>query len=208
MEILYPLIFKRLLDILFSALILLGLSPLLLLIMLLLKLHSLKDPIFYGHLRMGKSGKSFTCWKFRTMVANAEEQLQALLQADEQAAKEFEQTQKIKNDPRIIKGIGHFLRRSSMDELPQFFNVLQGHMSIIGPRPITSYELHHYGQGAETLLSAYPGITGLWQTSGRNDITYAQRVRLDLEYIEQLSFTLDCKIVLKTITTILKGSGY
>ncbi|NIZ18952.1 sugar transferase [Entomospira culicis] len=204
----YTAIFKRLFDLFFALLFLLLLSPLLILISVAIKIASGNAPIFYGHQRLGKNGVIFTCWKFRTMIPKAQEKLQDILQNDPTLAQEFNQTQKLKRDPRIIPGIGHFLRRSSMDELPQFFNVLKGQMSIIGPRPITPSELNHYGEHQALFLSVLPGITGLWQTSGRNNLSYQSRVNLDIYYIRHRSLWLDLNIVLKTLITIIKGSGY
>jgi exopolysaccharide production protein ExoY len=142
------------------------------------------------------------------MIPLASEKLEILLKENPALASEFAKTQKLKNDPRIIKGIGKILRRTSMDELPQFFNVLIGQMSVIGPRPITASELAWYTDNADKLLSVLPGITGLWQTSGRNDTSYLNRVTLDCFYIDNVNFFLDLRIAFKTIFTIIQGSGY
>ncbi|NIZ46415.1 sugar transferase [Entomospira nematocerorum] len=204
----YTVWIKRLLDLLFSLTVLILLSPLFLIIGLAVYCVSPGGSIFYGHKRIGKNHKPFTCWKFRTMVPNAKERLQAILDNDPHLAQEFSQTHKLKKDPRIIKGLGHFLRRMSLDELPQFFNVLLGQMSVIGPRPITEGELIHYGKDAATLLSIRPGISGLWQISGRNDISYARRVSLDLFYIKHITLRLDISIFFKTFRVIILGQGY
>ncbi|WDI35358.1 sugar transferase [Entomospira entomophila] len=204
----YAVVAKRILDLLFSVSVILFLSPLFLIIGITLYCMSPRGGIFYGHQRIGKHHKLFTCWKFRTMIPNAKEKLQEILEKNPDMAKEFQETHKLKRDPRIIKGIGHFLRRTSLDELPQFFNVLLGQMSVIGPRPVTEAELVYYQDNVEVLLSIHPGITGLWQISGRNDISYEKRVSLDLLYVKTLKLSLDLKIFIKTFAVILRGKGY
>lgn len=142
------------------------------------------------------------------MVPKADQALAGYLRANSHLKKEYARTFKLKQDPRIIKGVGRFLRNSSLDELPQFFNVLKGDMSVVGPRPITEPEIKKYGKHFKKLVSVRPGITGLWQISGRNDISYEQRVDLDMQYISHLSLRQDLLIGLKTIGVILLRKGY
>ncbi len=163
-------------------------------------------PIFYGHVRLGKGGKSFKCWKFRSMVVNSKEILDELLKNNPKAKEEWERDFKLKNDPRITK-IGAFLRKTSLDELPQLFNVLMGEMSLVGPRPIVEDEIKYYGDYIEDYNMVTPGITGLWQVSGRNDITYDQRVYLDRWYVKHWSVWTDMVIIIKTIFVVSKRSG-
>lgn len=139
---------------------------------------------FFGHTRVGKDGKEFKCWKIRTMVPDAQQKLQEHLATCPEARAEWDATRKLKNDPRIIR-FGRFLRKSSLDELPQIFNVLLGQMSIVGPRPVVREELAYYDKGQAAYLAMRPGITGLWQVSGRNDATYEQRVAYDIAYYRQ-----------------------
>ena len=163
-------------------------------------------PIFFGHYRVGRDGRLFRCLKFRTMVRDAPARLERLLRDDPQARAEWERDQKLTNDPRITP-IGQFLRRTSLDELPQLFNVLRGEMSLVGPRPITLAELPRYGQVRWHYLSVRPGMTGLWQVSGRNDTTYDERVELDREFVEQHSLRLRLSILLRTLRVVIRGSG-
>jgi len=163
-------------------------------------------PAFYGHTRIGKDGKSFKCWKFRSMVMNSQEILKELLEKDPAARTEFEQTFKLKNDPRITK-IGHFLRKSSLDEIPQLFNVLRGEMSLVGPRPVVEAERGYYADKIHYYTSVKPGITGLWQISGRSDTSYDQRVQLDCDYVKDWSLLNDIIIIFKTIHVVLTRKG-
>ena len=144
-------------------------------------------PEFFGHVRVGKDGVPFRCWKVRTMVVDAQEKLEAHLKCNPEAAKEWTQDHKLSNDPRITR-YGNVLRRTSLDELPQILNVIKGEMSFVGPRPIVEDELVRYGPFKGTYLSMRPGITGLWQVSGRDDISYDERVDLDLIYSRDISF--------------------
>lgn len=155
-------------------------------------------PVFYGHHRIGRNGTPFKCWKFRTMVRNADAELQRVLATDAAAKAEWEQTRKLKQDPRIIPGVGHLLRRSSLDELPQLFNVLAGQMSMVGPRPVVSDELDRYGVFRAHYVSVRPGLTGLWQIGERSDDDYEIRVRKDVHYIENWSLANDLQIILNT----------
>ncbi|HBX9503913.1 TPA: UDP-phosphate galactose phosphotransferase, partial [Klebsiella pneumoniae] len=153
-------------------------------------------PAIYGHERIGKGGKSFKCLKFRSMIINSKEVLEELLAKDEDARREWESTFKLKNDPRITK-IGAFLRRTSLDELPQLFNVLKGEMSLVGPRPIITAELVRYNEEVDYYLLSKPGMTGLWQVSGRSDVDYETRVYLDAWYVKNWSMWNDIAILFK-----------
>ena len=193
--------FKNLLDFLFSIFFLIASLPFFLLISLLIKLSS-RGSIFFLQERIGKNNIPFKCIKFRTMHPEAKDILENLLMKDEKLKIEFEQTHKIKNDPRITS-IGKLLRKTSLDELPQFINVLKNEMSIVGPRPIVNKEKNKYGKNLKKVLSVKPGITGLWQVSGRNNLTYKKRVKLDLNYVENYNFLMDIRILIRTIGVIL-----
>ncbi|EKF18452.1 sugar transferase [Nitratireductor pacificus pht-3B] len=159
-------------------------------------------PVIYRHRRIGRGGRPFDCFKFRTMRRDADRVLAELLSADPCARREWEQQHKLRNDPRIHR-LGRFLRMSSLDELPQFFNVLRGEMSIVGPRPIVEAEIPRYGERIYDYLSMTPGITGLWQVSGRSDTSYQHRVDLDSRYRETCSLLLDLKIICRTVIVLL-----
>ncbi|MCL2520098.1 MAG: sugar transferase [Spirochaetaceae bacterium] len=204
----YRTFIKRLLDIGFSLIFILFTAPLFIFIAVLIKINSPDGQVFFKHKRIGKNGKLFNCYKFRTMVVNADSYLAQYLAANPERKAEYNEYFKLKNDPRIIKGIGHFLRNTSFDELPQFFNVLKGEMSVVGPRPIVEDEKFKYGEFYSKLISIKPGVTGLWQTSGRNDVSYARRVQLDMQYIDTINIALDFKIGFKTIKIILLRKGY
>ncbi len=192
---------KRLGDLLFS-LFVLGLgSPLFLLLALLVKLSS-AGPVFYIQERVGRNYHRFGCIKFRTMYAEADDLLSNLIKKSPSIKQEFENDFKLRNDPRITP-IGKFLRRSSLDELPQFLNVLRGEMSLVGPRPIVEKEIIRYGNFMEEVISVRPGLTGLWQVSGRNNLSYKRRVELDLIYARERSFILDLRIILRTFGVLL-----
>lgn len=163
-------------------------------------------PAFYNQLRVGKNGKMFKCWKFRSMDVNADKLLQEILATSEAAREEWAKDFKLKDDPRITK-IGHFLRKSSLDEIPQLYNVLRGDMSLVGPRPIVKAEEVFYGDKLEYYLSARPGITGLWQVSGRNDVSYEQRVAFDCWYVRNWSVWNDLVILFKTTFVVLQHKG-
>lgn len=201
------LIGKRIFDFSFSAFTLIMLLPIFLVIGLLIKYNSPDGPIFFGHKRIGKDGKFFRVYKFRTMVPDAEKRLKKLLDEHPEIRAEYEKDFKLKYDPRIVPGIGDFLRRSSLDELPQFFNSLIGEMSVVGPRPIVEDEVNKYGKYAIKLYSVKPGVTGLWQVSGRNDISYDERVALDMEYIDNQSPIMDLKIIIKTVMVMVFRKG-
>ncbi len=163
-------------------------------------------PGFFGHVRIGRNNREFKCWKIRSMVPNAEKVLVDHLASDPVAAAEWQRDFKLTNDPRITR-FGRFIRATSLDELPQIWNVLRGDMSIVGPRPVTREEIEKY-QGYEwCYLSVKPGITGLWQVSGRNDVSYDDRVRLDLEYFDTRSLMMDVGIILRTAGAVLNRTG-
>ena len=163
-------------------------------------------PVFYGHVRIGQGGRRFHCLKFRSMVMNAEQALQSVLETDPVALAEWVKDHKLRNDPRITP-IGHFLRRLSLDELPQLINVLRGDMELVGPRPIVESEIEKYGRYFQAYCSVRPGITGLWQISGRNDVTYRQRVALDVIYTQQKTPMMDLYILAATIPAVLMSKG-
>ncbi|MEX9823097.1 undecaprenyl-phosphate galactose phosphotransferase WbaP [Raoultella planticola] len=197
-------ILKRLFDIVGSIAIITLLSPALMYI--LLKVKKDGGPAIYGHERIGKGGKAFKCLKFRSMVVNSKEVLEELLANDPCAKREWDATFKLKNDPRITS-IGAFLRRTSLDELPQLFNVLKGEMSLVGPRPIITAELERYNEQVDYYLLSKPGMTGLWQVSGRSDVDYETRVYLDAWYVKNWSMWNDIAILFKTVGVVLKKDG-
>ena len=198
---------KRYFDIVFSLGVILFSLPFSVLIALLIKLED-GGPVFYGHFRITSAGRRFKCLKFRTMCVDADHRLAGLLERDPQAKEEWEQTFKLKNDPRVTK-IGKFLRKTSLDELPQFLNVLKGDMSVVGARPIVYKELcDYYKETSGLYCSVKPGVTGPWQTSKRSDTEdYDERVKMDEQYILNSSFWGDVKIILKTTKCIFTGKG-
>ncbi len=195
---------KNIMDRIGAAIALIIFSPIFLIAALQIK----KDggPAFYGHTRIGKGGKPFKCWKFRSMIINGDEVLQKHLAENPEARKEWEADFKLRNDPRVTK-IGAFLRKTSLDELPQFWNVLCGEMSLVGPRPVVEAESTYYGEAWQDYLSVKPGVTGLWQVSGRNDTGYAQRVALDQKYIREWSLWQDISIMFKTVAVVMRRDG-
>ncbi len=193
--------YKRAFDIVFSATVLIVFSPLYLIISILIAISS-PGPIFYTQERVGKNFKHFKCIKFRTMVVDADKVLAKMLAENPEMRREFEENFKLKNDPRVTP-IGRFLRVTSLDEFPQFWNVLKGDMSVVGPRPLVPEELHKYGNKIYKVLTIKPGITGLWQVSGRNDLPYPQRVLIDVYYVNHYNWLLDLWIIIKTIGVIL-----
>ena len=192
---------KRIGDIIFSLLVLTLGSPIFFLIGILVKLSS-PGSVFYIQKRVGRNYKEFGCIKFRTMYKDADDLLPNLLNKYPLMRKEFENDFKLRQDPRITK-LGRFLRRSSLDELPQFFNVLKGEMSVVGPRPIVSNEINKYSLFMEEVISVRPGLTGLWQVSGRNNLSYKKRVELDLVYARNRNFILDLEIIILTLGVLL-----
>ncbi|MDR3430132.1 MULTISPECIES: undecaprenyl-phosphate galactose phosphotransferase WbaP [Silvimonas] len=197
---------KRIFDLTGAIFGLIVLSPILLYMMLQVKRQGGPGSVFFGHVRIGMNGKPFKCWKFRTMVHNSQEVLEHLLATDPQARAEWDKDFKLKNDPRITR-IGHFLRRTSLDEIPQLWNVIKGQMSLVGPRPIIDEELARYGDKVDFYLEARPGLTGLWQVSGRNDTTYDERVALDAWYVKNWNLWYDIAIICKTIRSVTGGHG-
>ncbi|CAF24421.1 sugar transferase [Candidatus Protochlamydia amoebophila] len=201
----YPL--KRIFDITFSIFCLLLGVPIFLTIALAVWLTS-PGKIIYSHERIGRGGKSFRCYKFRTMYQDADQRLKDILNENSHLKKEWNNCFKLKNDPRITS-IGNFLRKTSLDELPQFWNVLKGDLSVVGPRPIVQAEVDKYlGLKAYKILSIRPGLTGPWQVSGRSDINcYQKRILLDEYYVDHRSMVLDLKLIAKTIPTMLFSKG-
>jgi undecaprenyl-phosphate galactose phosphotransferase len=197
---------KRGFDIAAALAILLVVSPVMLGIWLIVRLDG--GPGLYGHPRVGRGNREFRCLKFRTMVTNGDAVLQALLVTDEKARAEWQRSRKLVNDPRVTR-IGRVLRASSLDEVPQLFNVLRGDMSLVGPRPVVRAEIDQFYHGADrsAYLSVRPGLTGLWQISGRSDASYDQRVRLDREYVNTATFRRDVTILLRTVAVVLGRRG-
>lgn len=195
---------KRLLDIIGALLLAVILSPLLLVVVL--ALASDRGPIIYRHDRTGRDGRTFGCLKFRTMVPNADEVLRDLLHTDPELSGEWQRDQKLRNDPRITT-IGRFLRRTSLDELPQLWNVLKGDMSLVGPRPVVREEWARYGNRLHHYLAGRPGVTGLWQVMGRTDCCYRRRVALDTYYVRKRNLLLDVFILMRTVKVVLCGRG-
>ncbi|TNM65821.1 sugar transferase [Aliirhizobium smilacinae] len=196
---------KRALDVLLSLTALLVLAPLFLITSLILLVIQGK-PIFIGHRRIGRGGGMFPCLKFRTMVNNNEELLEKYLAANPAERAEWAATRKLKNDPRVTP-FGAFLRKSSIDEIPQLVNVVLGHMSMVGPRPIVPSETIYYGQNYADYIRVRPGLTGLWQVSGRSDADYVKRVQLDALYVANRSLVGDLMIMVKTIPAVLNARG-
>lgn len=192
---------KRIGDVIFSLIVLTLGAPIFVLIGILVKLSS-PGSIFYIQKRVGRNYREFGCIKFRTMYKNADELLPNLLEKYPLMRKEFEKDFKLRKDPRITK-LGRFLRRSSLDELPQFFNVLKGEMSVVGPRPIVNNEISRYSLFMEEVISVRPGLTGLWQVSGRNNLSYKKRVELDLAYARNRNFILDLEIIILTLGVLI-----
>jgi lipopolysaccharide/colanic/teichoic acid biosynthesis glycosyltransferase len=198
------LITKRWMDLWVGGLMLLGLLPVLGLIALLLKASG--SQVLFSQRRVGKGGQLFECYKFCTMKKNAEDELARLLRESPERRLEWLRTQKLTNDPRVTR-LGRFLRLTSLDELPQFMNVLRGEMSLVGPRPILANELAKYGPYADHYLSVKPGLTGLWQINGRNDTTYHRRVALDVAYARNASLGLDFNILMRSFVPLLTARG-
>ena len=196
---------KRFLDLVFVSLGGILILPFLLFIAFMIKITS-PGPALYGHKRLGLNGKYFDAYKFRSMVQDADKRLQGVLDAEPRLRKEWESSHKLKDDPRVT-AIGRILRRTSFDEFPQLINILKGEMSLVGPRPVTDPELEKYGENARRILTVKPGLTGLWQVSGRSDTGYAERVSYDLYYLQSWSVWLDLWIIYRTPGVIFKGKG-
>jgi Undecaprenyl-phosphate galactose phosphotransferase WbaP len=195
----------RVLDLLLSPLVLLFVAPLLLAIAAAIYMQD-RRPILFAHDRIGRNGRVFRCLKFRTMVVDSDARLAALLASDPGARAEWERDHKLRTDPRVTR-LGIFLRRSSLDELPQLFNVLLGDMSLVGPRPIVEAEIERYGSRFPHYCAVRPGITGLWQISGRNDVHYRRRVAMDVLYARSKCVWIDIWILLMTIPAVLLKRG-
>ena len=196
---------KRTVDITASATALLLLSPVFLVTSLAIRKDS-DGPAMFTQKRIGKDGKLFEIYKFRTMVPDADKKLFELLDKDEKAREEYKVNKKLKHDPRITK-VGNFLRKTSIDELPQLINVLKGDMSLVGPRPYLPREIDDMGSYYDTIIESKPGITGLWQVSGRSNTTFEERLHFDKEYNEKKSFTYDMGLLVKTVGSVVKGDG-
>jgi len=196
---------KRAFDVVGALALLILVAPVIIFFALLIRLQDGQRAVFSQN-RFGAGGKSFKCFKLRSMVPNAGERLQEILATDSAMRREWEETQKLTDDPRITP-LGRLLRKSSIDELPQLLNVLRGDMSLVGPRPIVQNEIERYGKYYHDYTSVQPGITGLWQVKGRSDTTYPERVALDVEYARNLSFWGDIKIMLMTIPAVLFSKG-
>lgn len=201
---LYKTRLKRVLDLVLAVLILPAMIP----IILGLYIVTRRDggPGFFGHTRVGQNGRAFKCWKIRTMVPDAQAVLAQHLADNPAAAAEWARDFKLDKDPRVTR-VGRFLRSSSLDELPQLWNVIRGEMSFVGPRPVTTAELPKYSGHEASYLSVKPGITGLWQVSGRNDIDYDQRVRMDAAYVRSMSLQSDLSILARTVMVVLRRNG-
>lgn len=202
---LVPQLVKRAFDICVASVTIVLLLPLMLGIAILVRCDD-RGPVFFVHSRIGKDGRCFGCWKFRTMVTDADARLRCLLKTNSGIATEWKHAQKLARDPRVTR-VGRFLRALSLDELPQLLNVIKGDMSLVGPRPVVEGELSRYGENARSYYRVRPGLTGLWQISGRNRLTYAERVRLDVWYAENWTLRRDMAILLRTIWTILRREG-
>ena len=193
---------KKSMDLSLSFIGLILLIPVFLILAILVKLDS-KGPVFYAHTRKGKNRSDIKIYKFRTMYSNSDEIFESF--SDEQK-EEYYKNFKLDNDPRVTK-VGDFLRRTSLDEIPQLINVLKGDLSLVGPRPIVEKEICKYGQYADKLFSVIPGITGYWQSHGRSDTSYDERVKMDMYYIDNKSILLDIKIMFKTVISVIKKEG-
>lgn len=193
---------KRVIDVILASVALILLSPLFAIIAIAIKIDS-KGPVFFAHKRIGKNGKIIKLYKFRSMVINAEELIKSFTP---EQMREYKENYKLTNDQRITK-VGKFLRKTSLDELPQLINIINGDLSIIGPRPVVADELEKYGVNKDKFLSVTPGLTGYWAANGRSNTTYEQRMEMELYYIDNLSLKMDIKVFFKTILSVLKKEG-
>lgn len=197
---------KRIFDLIFSSSVLIVCAPILLILAAAIRYGSKGMPI-YSHERIGRGGKPFRCYKLRTMYVDADNRLNELLKSDPALMQEWKASRKLKNDPRVTP-LGKLLRKTSLDEFPQFWNVLKGDLSIVGPRPVVYEEvINHFGEKAPKILSVRPGLTCIWQVSGRNDVSYAQRIELDEEYVDKRTLIMDIKLILKTIPSMIFSRG-
>lgn len=193
---------KRVIDVILASIALILLSPLFAIIAIAIKIDS-KGPVFFAHKRIGKNGNIIKLYKFRSMVINAQELIKSFTP---EQMREYKENYKLTNDPRITK-VGKFLRKTSLDELPQLINIINGDLSIIGPRPVVADELEKYGVNKDKFLSVTPGLTGYWAANGRSNTTYEQRMEMELYYIDNLSLKMDIKVFFKTILSVLKKEG-
>ena len=193
---------KRIIDCIISSIALILLLPIFLIIAIAIKLDS-KGPIFFAHTRIGKNGKPIKIYKFRTMVVNAEELIKKFTP---EQMKEYKKNYKLNNDPRITK-VGNILRKTSLDELPQLINIINGDLALIGPRPVVNAELEKYGENASKFLSVTPGLTGNWAANGRSISAYEERMQLELYYVDNISLKMDIEIFFKTIIAVIKREG-
>lgn len=196
---------KRALDVVVAVGLALVFLPVGLLIALAILLDS-PGPVFFGHTRVGKGRRPFRLWKFRSMVKDADTRLAEFLERNPARAREWALAHKLRNDPRVTR-VGRLLRKTSLDELPQLWNVLRGDMSMVGPRPVIAEESSRYGASFGLYTRVLPGLTGLWQVSGRNDTNYSRRVELDCSYIRNWTLLLDLKILFRTVGVVLHGRG-
>ena len=199
----FYLLTKRTIDFIGALVGLILLSPIMVIVAIAIKLEDPKGNIIFGHMRVGKDGKMFPCLKFRSMFSNAEEMKKNFT---EEQKREYAETFKLKDDPRITK-VGKFIRKTSLDELPQLFNILKGDMTIVGPRPIVTDELDFYGEYEDYYKAVKPGLTGLWQVNGRSDTTYEERVSFDMEYVTTRNTFKDLYIIFMTVVKVLKREG-
>ena len=196
---------KRLFDLVFASCALIILSPLMIGVALMIRLSD-GGPAFFGHTRVGYNGKSFTCLKFRSMKPDSDAELQRHLAGNSAAMREWQAFRKVRDDPRVTP-LGQLLRKTSIDELPQLFNIFAGDMSVVGPRPVPSVELQKYASSRRHYLRSRPGLTGLWQVSGRSDLSYERRVALDRYYVTHQSLGLDIWLILKTVAVVMGRKG-
>ena len=199
-------IIKRIIDIIGAIAGIIILIPIIIGIFIAKIIYKDKGPMIYTHNRIGKDGKIFKMYKFRSMVVGADEFLEKYLAENEEAREEYRINKKLKNDPRITT-IGKFIRKTSLDEFPQFINVLKGEMTLVGPRPYLEREIDDIGEYYPYIVAVKPGITGLWQVSGRNDVAFKERLELDKEYYEKRSFKFDFKLLIKTVLKVFKEEG-
>lgn len=198
--------FKRTIDIIASIFGIISLLPLTICVYIANLICKDRGPVFYTQNRIGQNGKIFKMYKYRSMIVGADDKLEKYLEENEEARKEFKQYKKLKDDPRVTK-VGKFIRKTSIDEFPQFINVLKGEMSLVGPRPYLEKEREDMNGYYQYIVTCKPGLTGLWQVSGRNDCTFDERIDLDMEYYNNHNLKMDVKIIFKTVEKILKKEG-
>lgn len=199
-------IIKRIIDVCGGLVGVITLIPLTIIIYIANIIAKDKGPVFYSQQRIGKDGKIFKMYKYRSMCIDADEKLKELLENDEEARREYTEYKKLKNDPRVTK-IGNFIRKTSLDEFPQFINVIKGQMSLVGPRPYLSTEREDLGKYYPIIIKMKPGLTGPWQVSGRSNLKFKDRIALDIKYYEKRSFWKDMKMVLLTVKKVILREG-